>query len=1332
MSDSVRLMVPIRIDALLVGANQPHKDFQWTNLTPDFFLLGEPKNDYLLGSHPDLNRMFQEATGKFMPPGVHLHFRLPRALTHGEEGPGKIEFPRIPNRWLVQRTYRDATKTLKHRAWLIKSDAKAAKPWSRDNPGVTWPEFPVGQPAVFRSIGLCLPLNGPIIDTDEKDDPEAPTLTAIGWGDPTFAASYASCRSVLGFYDELDDGPYGTELSYLVTGWYSKAVDDLLHAFVERYRKEKVPSGAFSAAQRKKLFAQMEAELRWGCEASAKSEPPTRLICYGLVRDVGLRKGKTDLQSSPFNLQVFSDVHRREGNYHIAIGEAPGEALAALLAPGEVDQDLLTALQAGLLTQDTTVSDLRYQLHARRFAGVHGGTVFQIQPESEAFLTPNDQPPQRANAGVLPEPLRDSLQKLNLAQAAFDRQERRVDDCLWQHHACWILWMSQSKRRGSGSKDARDRQAQFDSFAKLLAAEKTILEKDRSARDELSTAIESTLKKDYQRMLATGGTGPMYRLTGSALPAFESPNDPIIAIDGPAMQRLGPRSESDGETGAAEGTKYVLPCRLSSAIANSFEWKQFFGADATSPGGVHCDLLLEFLSSQSNQSGESPSTSSGRPPVAADDDWVNPWIPLFLIWEVQWQSDYPNDGVIVPDFISNRWTLARAPDADGEPDLAHKSDAVRLAPGGKISGTDTADWVSYRGRSILTPTAAASLARALQELEVDALVPALQSRHVMSQSLDGFQEALMRRQVGTRLPALEFKSKEVLQDPLTFGTFPTEFPTERATPGRLFFPLRAGRLRIEKLNVVDAFGQTVKLPVADIISRGNLHRSHNTVIANLDPSLKKNEIKLRPRFVTPMRLRFDLENAGAVCGWVLPNHMEQSLGIYSASGKPLGAFQKRFKPQACDQAYYWVPFPGEAEKGHQRGDEALNTWLRDGGADDLELREALYVFWQWVGSLDPDQGSAFSNLLDESIQATDQRVPEEDPGISVLVGRPLALVRASLRLESPGLPAHSPELVPEFPAMLKHPPQATAIEEATVTREFQKVRWPIRVGDLRLRNDGVVGVFRCSSSGKPEGPFYPTWGGDEVKQRKEGKWAEVEQRKNSKWERCGFHQWEDKFGIQDDFQMDCEAPFRVMMLMDPQARAHAAIGALPRVHLALPEVISSGAKRIRDVFFQTAPVLGESDTPHMPRPSDDYGEWSWAWRPDVTTWKEDPALIEATDRGGFSGTWPAIAEGWLKLRTAPVKVLSFWVREGNQALDNTPPCSIHLAWSLQSAETLKLERSDDDGKTFIEEKKWDKAPLPLEYLVNIAGAVTYRLTATAEADVQPSWKEIKIGSKELS
>jgi hypothetical protein len=142
----------------------------------------------------------------------------------------------------------------------------------------------------------------------------------------------------------------------------------------------------------------------------------------------------------------------------------------------------------------------------------------------------------------------------------------------------------------------------------------------------------------------------------------------------------------------------------------------------------------------------------------------------------------------------------------------------------------------------------------------------------------------------------------------------------------------------------------------------------------------------------------------------------------------------------------------------------------------------------------------------------------------------------------------------------------------------------------------------------------------------------------------------------------------------------------------------------------------------MPRPADDYGEWSWAYRPDVTHWRLDPNLVEAAERGGFVDSWPTIAEGWLKLEISPIK-LSFWVREPIEQV--APGSSIQLAWSLQGAESLELVTVDtvvNNGSSterITSIKKWDAPPSESEYSVTVDAQTTYRIIASAE-DVQVS------------
>ena len=84
---------------------------------------------------------------------------------------------------------------------------------------------------------------------------------------------------------------------------------------------------------------------------------PERLLCHGLVRGItwqGPDQNYTQSSqgaavSQPAVFPVNTDNHDKA--YKLAVGNTAAEAVAALLAPGEVDQDLLTALQGDLLSQ---------------------------------------------------------------------------------------------------------------------------------------------------------------------------------------------------------------------------------------------------------------------------------------------------------------------------------------------------------------------------------------------------------------------------------------------------------------------------------------------------------------------------------------------------------------------------------------------------------------------------------------------------------------------------------------------------------------------------------------------------------------------------------------------------------------------------------------------------------------------------------------------------------------------------------------------------------------------------------------------------------------------
>ena len=69
-------------------------------------------------------------------------------------------------------------------------------------------------------------------------------LTAVGYGEPTFAAFYPNCHSVFGFHDGDYAGNVPAGLRYDILGWYADPADDRLKIFADDFRERQRQSGA--------------------------------------------------------------------------------------------------------------------------------------------------------------------------------------------------------------------------------------------------------------------------------------------------------------------------------------------------------------------------------------------------------------------------------------------------------------------------------------------------------------------------------------------------------------------------------------------------------------------------------------------------------------------------------------------------------------------------------------------------------------------------------------------------------------------------------------------------------------------------------------------------------------------------------------------------------------------------------------------------------------------------------------------------------------------------------------------------------------------------------
>ncbi len=559
------LLIPMQVDALFVGPDEAAGP--WSDLSVDFRRL-DPKRPL---ADTLAVRPFHDA--RPLDPGVHLHFRLPAVYTHGKStGSGDLEMPAIPDRWLVQRWVDGVPSAFG--ACLLLSNCP-------DPNGRGWPGYETtGDETRFVTTGFgslwhfgsSVPLDGTIAAIHPARKPEI-RITALGPGDPAFAASYQSCKGMLGYFDDLAGVPRGARINYLVTGWHSKSDrDDLLCSAPSD------PEGL-----RRWLH---ENGLDIGPSGLAADALPDRAICHGAVLGVtgGAPQGKATEAPAPGNL---------------AVADTAGEALAALVTEEPEDRDRLAALQAGLWNMESRAENLKFDLAARRFRRIGGGTAWVIERNPDPATTHKEAATRSPDT---PEHLKRLLAELNRSQQDRDRAEQELDQARRDLFAAWCL-------NASGRDPSRHR---IDEFRRKCASLQGFLETELKpalslARQATEGALAVYATRDHKR----------YTLVARTVPAFDIFADPVVAIAHPAV---------------APNRTRILPDRLPCRIGISRDQLNGTLSELTpdQAKSVHRCLLAEAMAQ----------SASGKDAGLAVHRWQgNPWRPVHAVWEVEWQAE---------------------------------------------------------------------------------------------------------------------------------------------------------------------------------------------------------------------------------------------------------------------------------------------------------------------------------------------------------------------------------------------------------------------------------------------------------------------------------------------------------------------------------------------------------------------------------------------------------------------------------------------------------------------------------------------------------------------
>lgn len=1198
------LVVPVDIVAFCVGqvdAQQATNGFAGTTVVYD-----QPSgNEAFLGSN--VTRSFSDPpwAQTRLEQGVHLHWALPDALTQTTADGGQLNFPAAPNRWLVTRfLIQGATPTT--RSWVVESDALSESLPAGQRP-VTIPvqtDDSAGQD--YRFLGRWQEFDQSWTpQTSALKAATGANLSAVTNGMPHFAAYYPDCRSAFGFCDTLADvqvpGADPAQLMYVVTGWYDDPSNDPLDA---------APT-----------LADIQKTYGWTFAGGAGATP-SHTLYSGLVQDIAWSPGTTYVYEQPSQLPIQSEA---------AVGNSPAEALSAYFAnkdnPGApLYEQLLTAFQLGLfdtLTQPQPgqLSQLAESLHDGQFRSLDAGTIYTVVKKDGSAGNGGGQ----QEVTDLPLPLADALNLLNTYQQQSDFCQRHMDAFRWQLFADWyrIFLAADSQTQNEAFQVAYHRYGAWGGLSDACAA----ISKNLSAQ---MTVVEGQLGDDL--MLKPGPA-----------PRYYQPGEPVLLLSSPDLRY--PARYGGDDQHSDDG--YLL-CRLTDQLLTQVKANgqalgasQFGGVALPSPNNLpHPDVFDALLfeacllntalaaaltnttdaalkdALQSLLAGGSPAAyevAAGQPPSPVAVNWWdgNPWLPVFLYWTASVLPLQPTDqSTKLLDYSAQFFTANYEVDPDSGGFITYAPDG---GPGSIPIDPATAAYTQlYEGQSLLSPVPAERFERQLSDYLQDntdatlrTILDQLQQSNVLVQALSGFNDQLLMREQSLQLTV---SADDPNYAELTQAVAPVIGDQNSVGPlfNSYFNPIRAGYMKLS-MQAVDSFGQKRQINVARPLVCASSLTAYDQKQQPV-PSV----VYLAPRLAQPSRLLFRWLAADAtayeemnahpasspVCGWLLPNHLDGSLFLYNQQGQPLGTLYLNGDHTKVG----WQSAPGNDRTINQ----SVQTVLQYENPQLLSLAVALQsdaaFFVDFWHALDTVHSSINPNNLSAD-------------NLAVLVGRPVALTQAALRLEVEGGPAVN-QSWDCFAG-------GTYVE---TDNNFTGVEFPVILGDLKLLDDGLVGYFKWAASGGGYNltTFY-TEGADASSQ------SGVVRPTQTTLLLTATPKVEPS--EPPDF---ADYTQKVLMLVDPRASVHATTGILPTEAIGIPSDMSSDALSTLEMSFLITPILRANTELALPTPQEAGYQFSWVEEvipsPGAAPeWAVTPEIVDAAGRAVWPYTPQQVTEGWLRM-----------------------------------------------------------------------------------------------------
>lgn len=1002
------LVVPVDIAALCVGyIDQQDKNQGTSNFAGATTLFTDQTGDNqaFLGSNVVLP--FSESPWQQLKTGIHLHWALPQALTHGiTDADGKVGFMAAPNRWLVSRIITTGS-TLIRNSWVVESD-------------YLWDKKPTGQDAITLPVKQINPndpnfkYTGRLTTFDANwQEPDQPglfklltgnELSAVANGEVSFAAFYPDSCSVFGLYDTMAGvivkGTETVNVLYEVTGWYSNADNDPL--------------------QGGKTLEELQQSYEWTFQDTTPGVQPTYSLYSGLIQDIAWNPNNKYIVGQPLQQPIPAIV---------TVGNTPPETFAAyfkaaLYPEKPFFETLLDGFQLGLLdslqrpTPDQ-LARLEEAIHQDRFANHQAGAIYLVVLKNDN----NEEVP----VGELPIELATSLNLLNVYRQQLDDYTFYVQNFQWQLFSNWYRLMKTTVPAIRNklyalimqrvSVDWKNVQLQFEQFTNQFQNQ------------------ESTVTQQLANL------GEAYKLKKADAPRYWQPNEPVVLITTSEQQRLRFGKAAQQRYGKGAQHSYVsagqpetdnyLFCRLTTQLltaitvaSKNISSGDFAAIDFPTPNHLPFsnsfnDLLMEAcllntsvvsaitgipasdlaiaLAHALNGQTQTTYSFTGTVPAPLAVNWWNgnSWAPVFLQWSASFYplqsteingelQDYP------AGFFTDNYTIGTG---DG-------GDVTYTGPLNPASINFTFA-PKYTGGAILTTSAAQSFSNQLDEYLTDHTDPDLETIRkdlseslFFAQSLNGLNSLLSMQEQQLQLNIKVSPENPYLYLTASVAEIAGNSGRISPTPNGYYNPVRAGFLQLT-FHAIDVYGQKRKIDIDELLTAASLTTWFNKKAI---PDI----IYIPGRFSQPTRLLFRwlaaigsnliqemdaLPATTPVMGWILPDHLDGGLFFYDQQGKPLGSLVMN----GNETAIVWQSAPGDDATIDQTVQQVFQL-------QPAAYRDMVIVLSNGTTAFFND----FRKAIDNMHNFINPQNYAQNTELALLIGRPVAVVQAMLQLELSG------------------------------------------------------------------------------------------------------------------------------------------------------------------------------------------------------------------------------------------------------------------------------------------------------------------------------------------